>query len=212
MITEELIEELDLPNYDKWAEHIWTDDYWWDWILDEWVNDCDAMGIRIDSSNNNTPEISFDIWGKQCASKGQMYGTKAFYNKYQTVLMECSPVYAQMLLEDWIDVSWKISRNGWLETSVDFSYNFDDDDEFNHGLFAGTSVRALIESEPVTFDDFADVVSGIIDDIHDDPRKSLESAYEYDTSEERYKEWILDEIYNAVSYQQTVLNKTTVSA
>ena len=29
MITEQYIEDLNLPDYEDWVEGIWCDDYWW---------------------------------------------------------------------------------------------------------------------------------------------------------------------------------------
>lgn len=199
MITEQLIEDLRLPDFDKWVEDIWADDYWWDYILDDFVNACSEKGMTINSySNRKIPHITFDIWGRQCASDGRVLHDDKFYEAYKDQLIDASPVYAQMLLEGWIGVTWKSTHNGWLEVTVEEDYNLDDDDLFTKGLFAGTSVRALLESETVTFEDFEECVTNIIQDLHDDLRRNLESAYEYDTSEERYKEWILEQIGDAL--------------
>lgn len=198
MITEQLIEDLDLPDYDKWIEHIWCDDFWWDYILDDFVSECSNKGIDIETfGKHNTPQITFDIWGRHCASDGRVRYNGLFYEEYKDRLLDVSPVYAQMFLEDLVNVTWG-TRREWLEVSVEQDYNIDESDTFTSGLFAGTSVNALIESETVTFEDFEECITKIIQDLHDDLRHSLQSAYEYDTSEERYKEWILEQIEDAL--------------
>jgi hypothetical protein len=199
MITEELIEKLDLPDYESWVEHIWTDDYWWDWIIDETAKEWADIGIDIQTYQNKQhsyPQITFDIHRGQCASKGSILDDDKFYTAYQDRLMAISPVYAQMFKEGYIYVTWESSRNGWLEVSVNDSYI--DEQVFTSGLFAGTSVREMYESELVAFDDFEDCVTEIIKDLHDELLSKLTSTYEYDTSEERYKEWIMEQINEAV--------------
>lgn len=214
MITEQLIEELDLPDYDKWSEHIGEVDYWWDWILENTVADWLKLGITIETyGKRNTPQISFDIYDRQCGSTGKIYYSDVndFYKAYADQLMSVSAVYTQMLREGWINVNWDTTRNGGLSVSVDTDGNVDEDYEltFTDGVFAGTSVNALKDAESVDFDEFAECITEIIHDLHKDLLKELTSAYEYDTSEEAYQEWILNEINDAVYTNQTVLNKTT---
>ena len=198
MITEQLIEDLDLPDYDKWVENIWCDDYWWDYILDDFVNDCSEKGIDIETfGKHNTPQITFDIWGRHCASDGRVRYHGRFYEEYKDRLLSVSPVLAQMFLEDWINVTWG-TRRDWLEVSVDFNTMIPEDEVFQGGLFAGTSVDELWEIEQGNAEEFEECLTKIIQDLHSDLHYSLEKAYEYDTSEERYKEWILEQINDAV--------------
>lgn len=198
MITEQLIEDLDLPDYDKWVEHIWCDDYWWDYILDDAVSDWSNKGIDIETfGKHNTPQITFDIWGRHCASDGRVRYNGLFYEEYKDRLLSVSPVLAQMFLEDWINVTWG-TRRDWLEVSVDFNTMIPADDVFQGGLFAGTSVDEMWEIEQGNAEEFEECITEIIRDLHDDLRHSLEKAYEYDTSEERYKEWILEQIDDAL--------------
>jgi hypothetical protein len=199
MITEELIEKLDLPDYESWVEHIWCDDYWWDWLLEETVDDWSEKGIDIQTYKNKRhsyPQITFDIYDGQCASNGRILYDDKFYTAYQDRLMAVSPVYAQMFNEGWVYATWESSRNGWLEVSV--NENYIDEQVFTSGLFAGTSVSEMYENEHVPFTDFEDCVTEIIKDLHDELLSNLTSTYEYDTSEERYKEWIMEQINEAV--------------
>jgi hypothetical protein len=199
MITEQLIEDLNLPDFDKWVENIWCDDYWWDYIVHDRINEWSEKGIRIHTySKYNNPHIIFDIYGRQCATDGMVDYDGKFYESYKDRLIDASPVYAQMFYEGYIGVSWKASRNGWLEVSASEEYNIDEDDKFTSGLFAGTSVRELMESETVTFVEFEECITEIIHELHKKLLNDLTSAYEYDTSEERYKEWILEQIYDAL--------------
>jgi len=197
MITEELIEDLDLPDYDNWVEHVWVDDYWWDWLLDETVDDWSEKGIRIHKYNGIHPQITFDIYHKKCASNGMVEYDNKFYKTYQDRLMAVSPIYAQMLNEGYVSVAWESSRNDWLYVSVKFNY-IGEEQVFDSGLFAGTSVGNMLESEHVPLNDFEKCILEIIEDLHDELLNKLTSTYEYDTSEERYKEWILEQIEEAV--------------
>jgi hypothetical protein len=212
MITEELIEGLDLPDYESWSEGIWCDDFWWDWIVEQAIEDWSAKGITIVSHRNSRQlSITFDLYQRQCASDGGVYFTEIeqFYKAYEAQLTAVSAVYAQMLRECMISIGWSSTRNGWLTVTVEPDDYIDDDFTFKDGLFAGTSVRALMESETVRFESFIDCVTDIIKDLHQELLNDLTSAYEYDTSQEAYKEWILNEIKDAVYTNQTVLNKTT---
>jgi hypothetical protein len=203
MITEQLIEDLDLPDYYKWSEYIWDGDHWWDYIVDDFVAECDEFGVDIDSAS-----ISFDIYHRTCASGGEVITDSGFVKKYYDDLAGISPVLTQMVQEGMLKVSW----GGYITVNVDD--NWSEGEVFNSGLFAGTSVAELWEIDRHNFDDFEDCITAIIKDLHSDLLKELTSAYEWDTSEERYKESLLEQIHEAVWMQQqstTVLNKTTTT-
>jgi hypothetical protein len=197
MITEQLIEGLDLPDYHNWLEDIWVYDFWWDYLLDETTKEWADIGIDLHGYRQSPkPNISFDIHQRQCASDGWVRNDGMFYEAYQDQLMAVSPVYAQMFFEGYILVKWSTSRNGWLQ--VDISDDTYGDEVFTSGLFAGTSVRAMLECESVTFEEFEKCITEIIQELHDELLSKLTSTYEYDTSEERYKEWIMEQINEAV--------------
>lgn len=199
-ITEELLEEYGLPTYDKWLEGVWEYDYWWDWILDEFVEDCRHDGITIDSGGTGKyihPRISFDIYHKQCASDGRVIDDESFYAEYKDRLLSVSPVLAQMLLEQWVYIKWGSSNRGWLEVSVELDSwvdNATDQDVFTKGLLAGTSVAEMYELEKDYWDDFEECIINIIKELHGNLLTTLTNAYEYDTSEERYEEWRAEQI------------------
>ncbi len=205
MITEQLIEDLDLPEYESWHAEIWTDDFWWDYIVDDFVAEYSEIGVDIDIGG-----ISFDIYHRICTSNGQVIANSGFVKKYYDDLAGISPMLTQMVYEGMINVSWKYQYRSF-SVSLDSDY-WSEDEVFTSGLFAGTSVMELWEIEQHNFDDFEKCVTEIIKDLHSDLLKTLTSAYEYDTSEERYQEVILEQIYEEVwrvrNNLVTVLNKT----
>ena len=201
-ITDELLEEFELPSYDKWLEGIWEDGDWWDWILDEFVEDCKRDGMLIDHGGRGnsrlTPIISFDIYRRQCTSDGRVKVIdESFYIKFKDQLLSVSPVLAQLVLEQWVYIQWGSSNHGWLEVSVELDSwinNATDQDVFTKGLLAGTSVAELYELEKDKWDNFETCIKNIIEERHNELLEKLEAAYEYDISEERYEEWIREEI------------------
>lgn len=193
---EELIEELELPSYDKWLEGIWDDDCWWDHLVDDFVNDCSEVGMDIGESTHGRykyHKVFFDLYHNQVSSEGQLRNPKLFYEKYKDRLLAESPVMAQMLLEEWFYITWHSTNRGWLEVSIEDD-GYWEEAIFNEGLLAGTSVAAMYEIERSRRDDFEKCITQIIEDIHSDFLYGLQKAYEYDTSEERYQEWIDEEI------------------
>lgn len=208
MITEQLIEDLDLPDYDRWAECIWDCDHWWDYLIEDFVTKCEELGVDID-----TGDMEFDIYRSTCVSSGRVPYNGLFASKYYDELSGISPVLTQMLSDGMFDVSWNASRRGnYMDITIDG--NWSEYEEFVSGLFAGTSVAELWEIEQHHFEDFESCVKQIIEGLHSDLLKKLTEAYEWDTSEERYKESLVEQIHEAVWMQQqstTVLNKTTTT-
>ena len=195
-ITEAMIEEYELLSYDKWLEGVWDNDFWWDWILDEFVEDCAKDGISIDSGGtgkNIHHNISFDIYRRQCASDGRITSNIMFYEEYKDQLLAESLVFTQMFLDGYIYVTWGESTRGWLSLNVEIEY-FGDADVFKSGLLAGTSVEEMYELEKDNLENFETCIKNIIEGLHSDLLERLESAYEYDSSYERYEEWIQEEI------------------
>lgn len=193
---EELIEELELPSYDKWLEGVWDDDYWWDYLVDDFVNDCSEIGMDIEervSGKYKYSMVYFDLYHNQASSQGKLRNPKLFYEKYKERLLAESPVMAQMLMEDFFYISWHSTNHGWLEVIIEDS-GYWEDEAFSEGLMAGTSVAAMYEIESSRRDDFEKCIIQIIEDIHSDFLYGLQKAYEYDCSEERYQEWIDEQI------------------
>lgn len=193
---EELIEELELPSYDQWLEGVWDSDYWWDYLVDDFVIECSDIGMDIGESTDGKHKyhsVYFDLYHNQASSEGKLRNSKLFYEKYKEQLMSVSPVLAQMIKEDWLYVSWRSTNNGWLSVNIEDS-GYWEDEAFSEGLMAGTSVAEMYEIESSRRDDFEKCVTQIIEDIHSDFLYGLQKAYEYDCSEERYQEWIDEEI------------------
>jgi len=195
-ITQEMIDELDLPTYDQWLEGIWDHDFWWDWLLDEFVEDCEKIGVTIDhggrGNSRPTPNVYFDIYHRQCSSYGRVNDDAKFYETYKDQLLAVSPVLAQLLLEQWVYIKWGSSHRGWLEFDIELDSwidNATDQDVFTKGLLAGTSVAEMYELEKDHWEDFEECIINIIEELHDDLLTTLTNAYEYDTSYERYEEW-----------------------
>lgn len=182
----------EIMSYEQWLEGVWTDDFWWDYLLDEFVRDCESVGIEIHQNiRGKYNEISFDIYHRQCTSSGRIVDNELFYKKYGNRLLAVSPILAQMFLEDWYYVRWKQSHRDWLEVSVELQNEYLHDESFKGGLMAGTSVGELYELalEHGNEQGFEQCFEEIIKDIHADLLTKLTEAYEYDTSEERYEEW-----------------------
>ena len=198
---EELIEELELPSYDKWLEGVWDGAYWWDYLVDDFVNDCSEIGMDIEervSGKYKYHKVYFDLYHNQVSSEGKLRNPKLFYEKYKERLLAESPVMAQMLMEDWFYITWRSTNRGWLEVIIRLGVLEDsgywDDEVFSEGLMAGTSVAAMYEIESSRRDDFEKCIIQIIEDIHSDFLYGLQKAYEYDCSEERYQEWIDEQL------------------
>lgn len=193
---EELIEELELPSYDKWLEGVWDDDYWWDYLVDDFVNDCSEIGMDIEervSGKYKYSMVYFDLYHNQVSSEGKLRNPKLFYEKYKERLLAESPVLAQMLMENWFYITWHSTNHGWLQVYIEDD-GYWEEAIFNDGLMAGTSVAAMYEIEGSRRDDFEKCVTQIIEDIHSDFLYELQKAYEYDCSEERYQEWIDEQL------------------
>ena len=193
---EELIEELELPSYDKWLEGVWDDDYWWDHLVDDFVTECSDVGMDIGESTHGKHKyhkVYFDLYHNQVSSEGKLRNPKLFYERYKERLLAESPVLTQMLMEDFFYITWHSTNRGWLEVIIEDN-GYWEDEAFSEGLMAGTSVAEMYEIEGSRRDDFEKCVTQIIEDIHSDFLYGLQKAYEYDCSEERYQEWIDEQI------------------
>lgn len=192
MITEQLIEDLDLPDYYKWTEHIWCDDFWWEHILDDVATEWDANGLDVDPKS-----FGFDIYHHECTSGGRVTDRKKFVEMHYDRLSAISPVFAQMIAEEFFVVIWRRPNRGG-NVSIELQDYWGNFDTFAGGLIAGTSVEEMYDLEINQYETFEQEVADIINEYHDELLKRLTEAYEYDTSEERYKEWILEQIDDAL--------------
>jgi hypothetical protein len=181
-----LVDNTDVPSYEKFCEMQWNDDSWWEWTVGDAISEAKLMGLDIDDDS-----IGFDLYHNSCASKGEIVDKALFVEKHFDRLMKVSLVLTQMLKEGMIGFKWGTSRNGVnLEVRDYDDYGWwHEEDEFSEGIFAGTSVQELYDLE-TNHDQFESELLDIVHDWHQDLLLTLRNEDDYRTSTEEYEEWI----------------------
>ena len=175
------------PSYDEWLEMQWSDNDWWQWIVEDMFEYGKTLGIYI-----MTDQLTFDLYHRQCAGKGELNDNNTFVTTYHDRLYSVSPVMSEMLREGLIGFKWETTRNGNLKTNTydDYTY-WGEEDNFSEGLFKGISVQDLYDAEPSgTADKFEEELLSIIADYYEDILIALSTEDETRTSTEEYEEWI----------------------
>lgn len=175
------------PSYDEWLEMQWSDNDWWQWIVEDMFEYGKTLGIYI-----MTDQLTFDLYHRQCAGKGELNDNNTFVTTYHDRLYSVSPVMAEMLREGLIGFKWETTRNGNLKTNTYDDYTWwGEEDNFSYGLFKGISVQDLYDAEPSgTADKFEEELLSIIADYYEDILIALSTEDETRTSTEEYEEWI----------------------
>ena len=180
-------EPVSVPSYEKFCEMQDYDEGWWDWLL---VDHCEYLnneyGIDI-----NPKDIAFDLYRRECSSTGGVGNHKQFVKAHYDALMNASPVFTQILIEDMERIRWGNSHRN-CNVIFDYDNNYAGiGSTFKQGLFQGIDVDELLEAEPSeSYNAWYYCVEEIIKDIHKDIIKMLECEEEYRKSKEEYEEWL----------------------
>ena len=175
------------PSYEEFCEMQWQDTDWHGWIVEDMFEHGKTLGIYMD-----TGDIRFDLYHKQCASKGELHDKDLFVTTYYDRLAKVSPVLTEMLRDGMIYFRWEATRNNNLQTRDYDDYGqWDEHWEFAHGLFKGISVQDLYEAESENAkNSFEETLLAIIDDFYQDILFALQVEDETRTSPEEYEDWI----------------------
>jgi hypothetical protein len=179
------VDNTDVPSYEKFCEMQWNEDGWWEWTLEDAVQEAVQLGYEIDKDS-----IGFDLYHNTCASTGHIVDKALFVEKHFDRLMKISIVLTQMLKEGMIGFGWGTTRNGNLEVRDYDDYGWwHEEDEFSEGIFAGTSVQELYSAE-TNHDKFESELLDIVHEWHQDLLSTLRNEDDYRTSTEEYEEWV----------------------
>lgn len=170
------------PTYDEWVEWQCEDNWWWEGIAEQHIEELEKVGIRIRKDT-----LGFDIYYRDINSEGDIHA-KTFAQSHPEIV-DMSAVWHQLMLEGDVSFAWYRGPR----TGIRYNMEATDPqwlDVFQGGIFAGCDAAALLEADPVTFEDIEEQIAAIVHEAHDKILKDLTAEYEWQTSEELYQEWI----------------------
>lgn len=181
--------------YCEWVETGFDYD-WWGCVVDGFVDDMEAKGVRIEScsGNRHTPNVYFSLSYSQ-GDYAAFEGTVMLDEWFAAVgLAETYPMLAAALKEygAWAEV--RTSNRGWSYVA-DIDYVVDPDDQPKDGMFSDMDpeiweevVCAQCESA-----DIEKALENWVDEQCRDLYIALRDEYEYLTGEEQFIQRCVDD-------------------
>ena len=192
IMSAEIVNEIEVPSYDKYCEYLWEVDWWWRFINDDMIEHLlPERGIDIDEG------FYFDLYYNQCSSYGRIRSCEKFVEFYFDRLSKVSLAMTEMLRERDFIVRWRTTYRGeGLEIECEDDWYAEE--TFTSGIFAGIKKNELLMAESELGNDirFEEEIKEIITDVHQEFLSAVRAEEARLTSQEEYELWVKEWIEN----------------